>query len=288
MYHPCGDIDPDDNPGLLKTAVILTIFLFLALWAASCKADIEADTYFLSSDELRGRASGSPGIKTAQDFIIARLKVLGIPVTTQKVGDCQNVIATVAGSQPETYIVVGAHLDHMGVKKWRGEEYIQNGADDNASGCASILELAERVNRTKTLRTVVFVWFTQEETGMNGSEDFVDANPAPVFMLNVDMIGHLKDGGADSKTKPNELASLFEKYPFAQRITQRGSNRGSDQRSFNGVCPTIFLNTGLKQNYHNSQDDADTLDYEGMGEITDYAFDIILQVSGRQHEYKLR
>ncbi|MHC4121625.1 MAG: M28 family peptidase, partial [Planctomycetota bacterium] len=157
----------------------MRILILLLLLAAPAAADIQADVEFLASDELRGRASGSPGIKTAQKFIIARLETLGIPVTTQKVGDCQNVIATIKGAQPETYIVVGAHLDHMGVKKWRGEEYIQNGADDNASGCASILELAERVNRTKTLRSVVFVWFTREETGMNGSRDFVDANPAP-------------------------------------------------------------------------------------------------------------
>lgn len=257
--------------------------LILLLLVAPAAADIEADTYFLASDELRGRASGSPGIKKAQDFIIARLKVMGVPVTTQKVGDCQNVVATVAGSQPETYIVVGAHLDHMGM---RGQ-YVMNGADDNASGSAMLIELAQRVKVAKPIRSVVFVWFTREETGMNGSRDFVAKNPAPAFMLNIDMVGHLKNGGAKERTKPGELATLFEKYQFAQRITNRGSPRGSDQRSFNKVCPTIFLNTGLKQNYHNSTDDADTLDYEGMERIADYAFDIILQTCGRENEYKL-
>ena len=267
--------------------IIVVTLIGYVVWAAQSAIgqDIQSDTEFLASDALRGRASGSAGILEAQNYIIAELKSAGIQVTTQKVVNCQNVIATIEGAQPETYIVVGAHLDHMGVVR----DYIQNGADDNASGSAAILELAKRVKKAKPLRTVVFVWFTYEETGMNGSRDYVKAQAKPpVFMLNLDMVGHLKDGGARGNPKAGELADLFARYPFARKITNRGSDRGSDQRSFNRLCPTVFLNTGMEKEYHTSRDDADTLDYPGIYKVCDYAFGIIMQVCGREIEYKFR
>jgi Zn-dependent M28 family amino/carboxypeptidase len=260
--------------------------ILLLLLAVPGYADIRTDIEFLASDALRGRASGSPGILTAQNYIIAALEAEGILVSTQKVVRCQNVIATIEGAQPGSYIVVGAHLDHIGVNL---RKQVMNGADDNASGSAAILELAKRTKKAKPLRSVVFVWFTREETGMNGSRTYADEPPrgkSPVFMLNLDMVGHLNSGGAERAPKVGELADLFERYPFARKITNRSSKRGSDQRSFNAICPTIFLNTGLNGPYHSSLDDADTLDYPGIEKVCDYAFGLIMQTCGREIEYK--
>jgi Zn-dependent M28 family amino/carboxypeptidase len=230
-------------------------------------------------------------MRDAQAYIAAALKAEGIPVTYQAVAGCRNMIATIEGTQPETHVVVGAHLDGLGVfTAPGGRKYIQNGADDNATGSAVILELAKRVKQITPIRTVKFIWFTAEEDGLVGSRHYVKNNPLPVAMLNLDMVGHLKDNLRDRRKRskdPGDLDHLYEKYEFARRITYRGAGRASDQAPFaRAGVPSMMLITGLHDKYHTSRDDADTLDYEGLEKVANYAFDIIVHIAGRQ-EYRL-
>lgn len=286
----------------MKILIFLIVFL-CPTWAFSQVDQIRTDVEYLADDARRGRYTGSPGIKEAQEYIMAALRAENIPTFSQPVGSCTNVIGFIRGAQPETYIVVGAHLDHTGVERRRvrnrAEERIQNGADDNASGSAAILELAKRVSRIRPLRSVVFVWFTGEEIGFLGSKEFVRrpfdgdfevGNALPVGMLNLDMVGHLNRGTQVDRSRfrdPGELDNLYKKYVFARRITRRGANLAGDTAPFEERnVPTLWLFTGTHSLYHTSRDDPDTLDYEGINRVCDYAYDIILQTAGR-HEYKV-
>lgn len=257
--------------------------------------ELQATVSYLASDELRGRDNNSEGIRKAQNYIVKELYIAGIPYKYQKVpmANCRNLVAWVKGSSDE-YIVVGAHLDHIGAFRNR----IYNGADDNASGSAAILELAKRLSDVKPIRSIVFVWFTSEEDGYYGSKYFVK-NPIlpcgdscktckklPVFMLNLDMVGHL------NKKLPRViqwkeidplLLPLFERYEFAKRITYNNNFVSSDHVPFyNAGIPCVALHTGLTKEYHAVTDDADTLDYSGMVKVCHYAYDLILSVAGIQ------
>ena len=263
----------------------MRILLLLLLLPTTALADVESlteDVAYLADDARQGRRTGSEGMTQAKQYVIASLQEIGLTPVTQPVGKCHNVMVTFEGSQPETYIVVGAHLDHMGNR--RG---IKNGADDNASGSAALLDLARRIVKVKPRRNVVLVWFTGEEQGFVGSKAFIkQAKTMPVFMLNMDMIGRLKDNLEQSNGSPGSLARLFKKYDFAKRITYRNSRMGSDQRPFGArKVPNVTLHTGLHNVYHTTRDDAHTLDYEGLDRITDYAYDIIMQVVG--FDYKI-
>lgn len=266
------------------------IHLFTLLLVLAPVDDLRIDAEYLAHDGRNGRATGSVGMAEAKLYVARALGREGISVHLQPMGNCHNIIGFIEGSKPSTYIVVGAHLDHLG----RVKNIIKNGADDNASGSVVLLQIAKRLSRVKTRRSVVLVWFTGEELGLLGSKEFVrhpfdgdfdPGNQQPVFMLNLDMVGHLKDDLPGSRGKPGELARLFKKYDFAKRITYRNSWLGSDQIPFNKKkVPTVFLHTGDHDLYHTGWDDADTLDYVGLGQICDYAFDIVIQVVGADPE----
>ena len=253
------------------------VALLLGLMLGVVLGDVQDDVEYFAADARNGRATRSDGMKESKIYVMAALGEYGIPAYMQPAAGCHNIVATMKGTQPETYIVVGAHLDHLGVRRGK----VMNGADDNASGSAALLELAGRLSMIKTRRSIVLVWFTGEERGLLGSKSFVRGlDQMPVFMVNLDMVGRLSDDLPGSKGKPGSLAPLFKKYDFAKRVTYRDSKLGSDQVPFNGKCPTVFLHTGLHRLYHTSADDPGTLDYDGIELICDYAYDMIVQVVG--------
>jgi len=261
----------------------------LLLFCLSGVEDLQQHTEYLADDARQGRHPATAGMIASQEYVTRQLEAAGIKAERQVVDDCYNIIGTVEGYKPESYIVVGAHLDHIG-RDYSGR--VVNGADDNASGCAVLLELAKKVKKHKPIRTVVFIWFTGEEGGFIGSKKYVNTrDELPVFMLNLDMVGHLDYNTPDEKdTEPLELAHLFDKYPFAERITWRNiGGRWSDQAPFTDAgVPTLFLHTGLTNDYHTYRDDADTLDYDGMQAIFNYAYDIIVYSAGIAPEYLIR
>lgn len=259
----------------------------------SSPTSIQVDVEYLASQKMRGRLSASTEIKKAQAYILERCAKAGLKTHKQSVrtpkGVCQNVMAWREGTDPDQIVIVGAHLDHIGVRN----REVYPGADDNASGSAMVLELAQRfATGPQPDMTILFQWYTGEELGFYGSKHYVkypvlpEGNPSlrkHVFMLNLDMVGHLtRRMSIWTVDVPAVLDKLFPDYPFAKRITFRRSE-GSDQVSFDdGGVPVVFLHTGTDfGTYHQPYDKPATLDYEGMDLICDYAYDMIGQIAGR-------
>ncbi len=238
-----------------------------------CVLGMQADVKYLASDELQGRASNSVGYAKAAEYV----KTQCPGATSDPVG---NVVKVLSGGSE--VIVVGAHLDHLGARRGR----IYNGADDNASGSAMVLELARRLVAKPPAATLVFIWFTGEEDGFIGSTYYVKHPVLPlarhVFMLNMDMVGHLKELRTTMPDVPSTLRDLYAIYPFAPDITLRRDS-GSDQVPFaDAGIPVVFLHTGLHRYYHQPGDDADTLNYGGMEQIVNYAEELLRRLAGKQ------
>ena len=206
-----------------------------------------------------------------------------------------NVVATLPGKGDlaEQTIVIGAHYDHVGMGGYGslapGTVAVHNGADDNASGTAALLQVAENLvgelTDKQNRRRVVFIAFTGEERGLLGSKHYVQQSRFPisntVAMVNMDMIGRLNDNeltvyGTESSDVMNGLLDTAnEKSRF--KLDRIGTGYGpSDHASFYAAeIPVLFFFTGLHSDYHRPSDDFDKLNLDGMGRITD----MITQVS---------
>ena len=195
------------------------------------------------------------------------------------------------GPLAEETIVVGAHYDHLGMgpfgSRRPNERAVHNGADDNATGTAAVMELARRLSATKLKRRVIFIGFTAEERGILGSNHYL-ANPAipldkTVAMINFDMIGMygkqgITLGGANTaKEFPELLARASEGADF--NVKQSQSVGGSDHAGFyNKDIPIMFFHTGLTDLYHTPDDDFETIDVEGAATTIDLAERVIREI----------
>jgi hypothetical protein len=195
-----------------------------------------------------------------------------------------NVIGLVPGTDPvlkDEFIVVSAHLDHLGI---RGGE-VFNGADDNASGSAALIEAAEAMAMASPKRSVLFVLFTGEEGGAFGSRQFVVYPPVPqneiVLNINADMVGRDSEPFPESLlavpseiNRPllNEIIEKVTKSIAGMPVDTEKSNAepwtdflfGSDQFCFikEGI-PAILVTRGfMPPDYHQASDDADTINYK--------------------------
>jgi len=186
-----------------------------------------------------------------------------------------------SGDLAKEYLVVGAHYDHLG---YGGEgsmkpnvHAIHHGADDNASGTAGVLAIAERLKTVNPSpsRTVVFLLFSAEERGLGGSGWFVNHSPIPmdkvVAMLNLDMIGALRDNkvtvfGTDSAP---EWKSIIASAKSDLTLTETGDGYGpSDQTSFYAAhVPVLHLFTGAHERYHTPEDVADEINFAGADRV---------------------
>ena len=184
-------------------------------------------------------------------------------------------------------VVIGAHYDHLGYggngSMKQNERAIHNGADDNASGTAAVLAAAERLNElvkdARNRRTVYFVLFSGEESGIAGSSFFVAHPPVPLdrvrAMVNLDMVGELRDDqliafGAESA--PEWTAALDSAArPLGLKLTSKGDGYGpSDQTSFYAArIPVLHLFTGAHERYHTPEDDAGFVNFAGGARVAE-------------------
>jgi Zn-dependent M28 family amino/carboxypeptidase len=205
-----------------------------------------------------------------------------------------NVVGYLEGSDPKLkneYIVVGGHYDHLGYggpgsgSRKPDTIAIHNGADDNASGTAGVMELARRITADKGSfgRSFIFITFSAEEMGLLGSQYFVSNPTVPMTsikgMINLDMVGRLKDEltieGTGSSTESDSILTILEKgRPF--KVTHSaGAAGGSDHTSFyNKGVPVFFFFSGMHYDYHTPTDKANLINYTGESEILDMAFDL--------------
>ncbi|HOW24342.1 MAG TPA: M20/M25/M40 family metallo-hydrolase [Bacteroidales bacterium] len=216
----------------------------------------------------------------------------------------QNIVALLRGSEPflnQEYIVIGAHYDHLGMggpgsnSRALDTIAVHNGADDNASGVAGMLELAEELalNRNKVRRSILFVAFDAEEMGLLGSKYFLDQSKEWIgkmdAMINFDMIGRfypdekpLLIGGtgtaSESETLLDTLASHLD---FRLTYSPEGFGASDHSSFYSRDIPVFFITSGAHEDYHLPQDDADRIRYEECRQIVSFAYDLVMEIDGR-------
>ena len=300
----------------MKKISLLVLFITLL----GCKNEtayenkIKKDVTFLSDDKLEGRETGTDGELMAAEYISKRYAELGLdPKGTEgyyqafsfkPTNDPHGEVAftniaedgTVTGTNVVGYInnnakntvVIGAHYDHLGYggsgSLHKGEKAIHNGADDNASGVAVMIDLARKLKDVNTANNYVFIAFSGEEMGLLGSNYFVK-NPtidtkAVSYMINMDMVGRLKQdstlavyGTGTSPIFKQVLNSHNDKFKLIEKESGVGP---SDHTSFYlADIPVLHFFTGQHEDYHKPGDDFDKLNYKGMETISSYIFEII-------------
>lgn len=292
--------------------------VFIADWVDTDPAEIvnqdklKSHISYLASDELGGRLAGSPNEKMAADYLSKQLKALGLkpyngknfiqkfdyklklnPKDSLAITNIEahNVVGYLDNKASKT-IVIGAHYDHLGLNehnnstKPNSKGEIHNGADDNASGVAGVLELARMLTTNKEIEKAnyIFALFSGEEDGLQGSkfmtETIKTAYPNVITMINMDMIGKLnasKDllvGGIG--TSP-EFKKLVERNkPAGCNVTLDESGVGpTDHTSFylKDISVLNFF-TGTHTDYHKPSDDEDKINYTGVKNIVEYVFKV--------------
>lgn len=211
---------------------------------------------------------------------ITRNVVGWLPPTILPAGQSTPGSASQPATTAETHLVIGAHYDHLGMGGQNSLSpdtlAIHNGADDNASGTASLMELAEAIATDPTPRTagIVFVAFAAEELGLFGSAWYVDHPFRPIdsmaAMLNMDMVGRLRDGKLEVGgvgTSPSLRPLVEEAYRNSGvNVTfGEGGSGPSDHKTFNDrKRPVLFFFTGVHEDYHRPSDDCDKVNAPGM------------------------
>jgi hypothetical protein len=296
-------------------------FLIFLLCAGAFKAygqtiaelQIRQHISTLASDEYEGRGTGYKGAELSAAYISRYFKSLKLqpkgengswfqPFTVRNTPShspdldtltrtAKNVIAYL-DNQAENTIIIGGHYDHLGLGRDgnslepEAAGKIHNGADDNASGVAGVLELARFYSRNKIREkyNFLFICFSAEEMGLLGSNYFTQHPTLNLntvdFMLNLDMIGRLKEdkslivGGVG--TSP-ELGNVLLKNAGDFKITMDSSGTGaSDHTSFYlKKIPVLFFFTGVHTDYHKASDDTEKINFPGEVQLLQYITRII-------------
>jgi hypothetical protein len=297
-------------------------------------AALRRDVVHLSSDALEGRGTGTAGYDSAAAYVVRRWRDVGLEPVVSADSACRagaagaacepgftqpfiarsaaaahagvdpqlpthNVVALLRGSDPtlrDEYVVVGAHLDHLGRGSANSMDpqagsAIRNGADDNASGSAAVMEVARILAADPPRRSVLFIHFSGEELGLLGSQYFVEHAPVPVenvvAMLNFDMVGRLRDDKliVYGVSTAEEMAAVLDSANVEPRLDVRAIGDGfgpSDHSSFYGKgIPVLHLFTDLHDDYHRATDDAERIDVAGMARVTAYAARVAREIANR-------
>ncbi|MEZ6095423.1 MAG: M20/M25/M40 family metallo-hydrolase [Pirellulaceae bacterium] len=204
-----------------------------------------------------------------------------------------NIIGVIEGEgdHANETIIIGGHYDHLGFgafgSRAAGRREIHNGADDNATGTAGIMELVRRFQSrgVKPKRRLVFICFTAEEMGLLGAAHYVNNPVFPledtVAMVNYDMIGWLRDNQLtiyswDSAPEFEGALDRANDGMGMELVKPRGGFAGSDHLPFQQrSIPVMFLHTGLTSTYHTPEDDFETIDCEGAVRVIDYTENLI-------------
>ena len=286
----------------------------------------EAHVEFLASDELQGREAGWPGGRIAAQYIVSTLKAMGVGplgpsyrhpfvaahaerqvrsqrwqvdpdsvaklrATTHQELDMTNILAAIEGKNPDEIVIIGAHYDHIGYDPMLSGDQIYNGADDNASGVAAVLQIARAFLATgqQPERTVVFAFWDGEEKGLLGSRAFAQSFPDMAKVkayLNFDMIGRNHD-----EANPQHVVYFYteahpvfadwlrediEDYGLGLKPDYRAWDRpvgGSDNGTFAlRDIPIIWYHTDGHPDYHQPGDEASKINWAKLVDITKAAF----------------
>ena len=291
--------------------IVLAVFMLLShLGRGQVQVEnLQKHIQYLSADDMLGRETGRKGSEKAADYIEKYFEKYGLTpkgeqgfqqtfqakVTRTKVEDSirtsRNVIGLIDNKARYT-IIIGAHYDHLGKGHIGGSRdslgvgKIDNGADDNASGVAGLLELARHYAQNDSIEdyNLLFIGFGAEELGLLGSKHFTEHPTLPLesvhWMLNMDMIGRYNAenglaiiGYGTSSAFPKLFQGLTSPLNF---FTSRDGNGGSDQTSFyKKDIPVLFFHTGGHDDYHKPTDDEHKIDYNALEEILKLEIEIL-------------
>ncbi len=209
-------------------------------------------------------------------------------------GKGRNVIGVLPGNDPtlkNEYVIIGGHYDHLGYGETgsrTGSDEIHNGADDNASGTAGVLALAEYfANNKANRRTYIFQLYTGEELGLLGARAWVRDYPEILkqtqVMINMDMIGRLREEGLTVfcvNSAPNFSTILDSMQVDGVKINKIMSSPGnSDHAAFIAArVPSLFFNTGLHAEYHTENDKTGTINFQGISQVLEIVAGSIEQI----------
>ncbi|MDP3773556.1 MAG: M20/M25/M40 family metallo-hydrolase [Gemmatimonadales bacterium] len=313
----------------MKTTPLLALALALPLapldaqTATTPRAQrILSDIRYLASDSLGGRYTGSPGNDSAAAYLARRFRQIGLApggdggtylqawtvgntTGTRQAGvdgrATKNVVGILRGSDPRLAgqdIVIGAHFDHLGLGPFGSlapdsAGQVHNGADDNASGTAAVLEVARvlAATRPRLARTIVFVLFSGEEEGILGSAYYTDHPAMPMdsmlAMLNFDMVGRMRNNrllALGSRTA-TEWDALLDSVNARAHLDVRASGDGwgpSDHASFFAKHrPVLHFFTDLHEDYHRPSDDWEKINADGIVAVADFAADLTRRLAAR-------
>lgn len=294
---------------IVTAAALLSFVAVRPAWPADAAAlsravqsirseDLDDHVTTLAADRLEGREAGSRGGRRAGDYLVERLQDLGVKPAGIDGGYYQpfgngyrNVIARIPGGDgnlKNEIILLGGHYDHVGY----GTPYnslgptgrIHNGADDNASGVAALLEVAEALASTglEPERSIVFVFWDAEEKGLLGSQHWMDEPTVPIedvkLAFNLDMVGRLRRRGMTvfgTRTGAGlrRMISLQNRGIGLRLDFDPGIDANSDHYPLvRRDVPFLMLHTGKHGNYHRPSDDPDTINLSGLQRISRLVF----------------
>ncbi len=293
----------------------LCLCLFLALPYGNAQTDkdhmrVKTDVVYLASDYLEGRETGKPGEILAAEYIAFRMQELGLKpmgkdgtwyqefdfdykdnphVAKGEPRTGRNVIGYL-DNDAKTTVVIGAHYDHLGHgimgSLHAGDPAIHNGADDNASGVAAMLLLAEKLTASKAKNNnYLFIGFSGEELGLFGSKNFVNAPTIELktinYMLNMDMVGRLNAekvlaiNGAGTAPIWKDILPKIKVADIQIKTTDSGIGPSDHTSFYLKDIPVLHFFTGQHGDYHKPADDAALVNFDGIIQVSDFLLAII-------------
>ncbi len=269
---------------------------------------------YLASDDLKGRATDTKGAKKAAKYIKNQFKKIGLlPKGTDgyyhnyvyrngsnphgedmkaKPHTGTNVVGYIDNGAEET-VVIGAHYDHLGEGHDGNSldpnpaDKIHNGADDNASGVAGVIELARlyQNNRVREPYNFVFICFSGEELGLFGSKKYCETPTIDLkkvhFMLNMDMIGRLNAeksiliGGVGTAPELFDIIGIVQKNGIKVKVDSAGIGPSDHTSFYLKDIPVLFVFTGQHSDYHKPSDDTEKINFEGEIQVLELVTKII-------------
>jgi hypothetical protein len=300
---------------LLSPALLAAAILPASLGAQSCPDPAQltagmaaplAHVRYLADDALEGRLAGSAGERCAGEYIAARFAALGLVPAGESgtwfqelplastvnphapAGSGRNVVALLEGTDPALageYVIIGAHYDHLGRGEFgstRPEEKgaVHNGADDNASGVAALLHVAQLLTEApRPARPVLFLAFTGEESGLLGSAFYTRNATRPLsaarVMINMDMVGRLADGGLivygvdTAREWRDVLARIGSERGLALKLNGEGYGPSDHTSFYLQDIPVLHFFTNTHGDYHAPSDDWERIDADGLEKLAD-------------------
>jgi hypothetical protein len=242
--------------------------------------------------------------KTPKSFYISEKINVSTELKLTK-AKAQNVVGILEGSDPklkDEYIVVGAHYDHLGMggegsgTRKMDTVAVHNGADDNASGVAAVIETAEKIKGKKLKRSVIFVAFDGEEAGLLGSGNFVKKSPVDIkkidLMINFDMVGRFNEttkyisvGGTGTFADAEVLLKKdFDTNVIKLAFSPEGYGPSDHASFYSENIPVLYFSTGTHPDYHLPEDDTDKINVKGLKKIIDFSSIVLSDIANTDNK----